>query len=103
MFCTELSRNNHAFCIYEQNRRLCDLQPYDHLRRFYRVCITHFKRNIFALRRQVTPEVYSAMISLASSEPHLDFNKTLAIIRGGGRKAQGTIYDDFSSALLNHA
>ncbi|KAG1746028.1 uncharacterized protein EDB91DRAFT_1080250 [Suillus paluster] len=70
-----------------------DLDPYAHLRRFYRVCVTHFKRNVQALRTYVSSEVYSAMLSLASSEPHPDINKTLATIRGGGRKAQAWLKD----------
>ena|ERR1700710_2738298 len=100
MFCVELCQKHHEFCMYERNRRLCDLEPYDHLRRFYRVCVAHFKRNVFALHTQVTPEVYSAMLSLASSEPHPNIQETLATIRGGGRKARGKFYGNLSSSTL---
>ncbi|KIK44261.1 hypothetical protein CY34DRAFT_80290 [Suillus luteus UH-Slu-Lm8-n1] len=93
MFCVELCQNNTAICGYERNRQLRDLNPYDHLRRFYRVCVTHFKRNVLALRTHVSSEVYSAMLSLASSEPHPDIEKTYTIIRGGGRKAQAWLKD----------
>ncbi|KAG2741734.1 hypothetical protein P692DRAFT_201652917, partial [Suillus brevipes Sb2] len=72
---------------------LCDLNPYDHLRRFYRVCITNFKCNVLALYTYVSSEVYSAMLSLASSEPHPDIEKTYAIIHGGGRKARAWLKD----------
>ncbi|KAG2116152.1 hypothetical protein DEU56DRAFT_748432 [Suillus clintonianus] len=93
MFCVELCQNNHAFCSYEQNRRLRDLDPYDHLRRFYRVCITHFKRNVLALRTYVSSEVYSAMLSLASTEAQPDIETTFKTIRAGGRKAQAWLKD----------
>lgn len=95
MFCVELCQNNTTICAYERNRQLRDLNPYDHLRRFYRVCITHFKRNVLALRTHVSSEVYSAMLSLASSEPQPDIEKTYATIRRGGRKAQGEFYGQF--------
>ena len=29
-------------CRYETHHRLCDLGPYDHLRRMYRLCTWHF-------------------------------------------------------------
>lgn len=66
-----------------------DLNPYEHLRRFFRVCVVHFKRNIQPLRHKLSQEVIEAMYSIASADAHQDFEATLAIIRSGGPKAKG--------------
>lgn len=71
---------------------MCDLDPYDHLRRFFRVCIVHFKRNIQPLKHEVPQNVLEAMYSIASADPHVDFEATLAKIRRGGARARGTYY-----------
>jgi len=57
--------------------------------RFYRYCFTHYTHNIAKLRKLVSPEVYQAMFSIASTEPLPDFDGTLEIIRKGGKKAVG--------------
>ncbi|KAG2137941.1 hypothetical protein DEU56DRAFT_736613 [Suillus clintonianus] len=93
MYCVELSRSISTPCAYEPHRRICDLSPYDHLRRFYRLCVAHFKRNVHALRTHVSDEVYSAMLSLATSEEHPDIQRTLSIIRRGGPKAAAWLKD----------
>ncbi|KAF8833796.1 hypothetical protein BDN67DRAFT_998876 [Paxillus ammoniavirescens] len=50
MFCVELSRQLSTHCKYEPSRPIGDLAPCDHLRRFYRLCIAHFHRNVCALK-----------------------------------------------------
>ena len=89
MFCVELCRANNNYCKYEPARRICDLNPYDHLRRFFRVCIAHFKRNLRSLAQAVDPTVFAAMHSLASSDAHPNINETLQMIQQGGSKARG--------------
>lgn len=89
MFCVELCRNSSQPCRYEPHRLMQDLNPYDHLRRFFRLCITHFKRNIQSLVHSVDHKVLEAMYSIASSEAHQNFDETLDLIRKGGPKAKG--------------
>ncbi|KAG1887408.1 uncharacterized protein F5891DRAFT_967475 [Suillus fuscotomentosus] len=93
MYCMQLSRSLTMPCPYESQRRLCDLGPYDHLRRFYRLCVAHYKRNVHGLYTHVSDKVYTAMLSLATSEPHPDIQKTLDIIRNGGPKAAAWLKD----------
>ncbi|KAG2742423.1 hypothetical protein P692DRAFT_20821992 [Suillus brevipes Sb2] len=71
----KLSKNIKTPCIYKPHRKLCDLTPYDHLRRFYRLCVVHFKRNLRPLQSQVSKE------------------RTLSVIRGGGQKAEAWLKD----------
>ncbi|KAG2127173.1 uncharacterized protein EDB93DRAFT_1270945, partial [Suillus bovinus] len=82
-----------VLCPYESQCRLCDLGPYDHLRQFYQLCVAHYKRNVHALHTHVSDKVYAAMLSLATSEPHPDIQKTLDIIRDGGPKAAAWLKD----------
>lgn len=89
MFCERLCKALPTLCPYEPHRQLKDLSPYDHLQRFFRICVTHFKRNVNDLRTQISPEVKSAMLSIASSDPHPDLNGAFAIIEKGGAKARG--------------
>ncbi|KAG1869710.1 hypothetical protein C8R48DRAFT_597246 [Suillus tomentosus] len=93
MFCSELSKNIKTPCIYEPHHKLCDLTPYNHLRRFYRLCIVHFKRNLWPLQSQVSKEVYNAMLSLSSSDAHPNFQRMLSVIRGGSQKAEAWLKD----------
>ncbi|KAG0704065.1 hypothetical protein DFH29DRAFT_997951 [Suillus ampliporus] len=93
MYCVELVRENFQFCMYEPYRRLHKLNPYDHLRHFYRLCITHFKRNILTLCSQVSKDVYNAMWSLVSAEGHPDIAKTLNTIQQENRKAKAWLKD----------
>src|SRR5215469_974757 len=91
-----------GYCAIDWGKALHALTPYEHLERFYRYCVTHFMRNITKMRSQITPKVREAMISLASSEPLPDFEGTLDVIRGGGKKAAGkdhsvqTVYNTFT-------
>jgi len=89
MYCVQLSRSVTMQCVYEPERRICDLNPYDHLRRFFRICVAHYKRNVLALRTHVPQDVFTAMLSLATSEHHPNLEATLNIIRNGGPKALG--------------
>jgi hypothetical protein len=74
---------------------LRELTPYDHLRRFYRLCTVHFKRKIHEIRTAIeTPEALDAMYSLVSSQPLPDFSRTMKIIESGGPKARGMIVEN---------
>ncbi|EIW73871.1 hypothetical protein CONPUDRAFT_147995 [Coniophora puteana RWD-64-598 SS2] len=92
-FCMHLCRGMEVYCSSEPHRRLCDLGPYDHLRRFYRPCVVHYKRNILAIRSHITSEVQADMFSLSSCEPHPDFEGTLKLIANGGKKAKAWLND----------
>lgn len=85
----ELCANNETPCVFEPHCQLCQLNAYDHLRRFYRLCVVHFKRNLLALRTHVSKDVYIAMLSLSASEAQPDLQMTFDIIKQGGRKARG--------------
>ena len=91
MLCVELYDCNLQYCRYELARHMCDLNAYDHLQHFFRVCIAHFKCNLQTLARDVDAKVLAAMYSLASSDAHLSIKTTFQIIRNGGRKAQGIV------------
>lgn len=91
MLCVELCTHNQQYCRYESERHICDLSPYDHLRRFFRVCIAHFKHNLQTLARDIDAKVLTAMYSLASSDAHPCIKTTLQIIQNGGTKARGMI------------
>ncbi|KAF8974325.1 hypothetical protein BDZ97DRAFT_11979 [Flammula alnicola] len=93
MYCQSLCVDLHAFCQYEPARRLRNLSPYDHLRRFFRLCIVHFKRHIHDLRLYISNDVRIAMLSLASSEPHPNIEKAFQLIDGGGPKARAWLKD----------
>ncbi|KAF9232988.1 hypothetical protein BU15DRAFT_66970 [Melanogaster broomeanus] len=97
MFCIEISRNVKTPCTYEPHHLISELTPYEHLRRFYRLCVAHFKRNIHSLKGIVSKEVYSAMMSLATSEQHPDIQATLNCIRNGGPKAAAWLKDKIDS------
>ncbi|KAF8836644.1 hypothetical protein BDN67DRAFT_983787 [Paxillus ammoniavirescens] len=57
---------------------------------FFCICETHFQRNAFAIKHQLNSdqfsarEVYEAMLSLSSSDPHPNIDKTFKIIRSRG-------------------
>ncbi len=89
-YCVYLCRDLPDYCTQEPDRLLRDLDAYDHLKRFYRLCVTHFKRNIHDMRSHVSADIRAAMLSLASSEPHPDLEGTFTLIRSGGKKASGT-------------
>ncbi|KAJ7493180.1 hypothetical protein B0H11DRAFT_2277283 [Mycena galericulata] len=96
MFCQSLCEDSDSFCPIEPSRLLRDLTPADHLRRFYRYCKTHYKRNIDELRPYTTRPVRKAMLSLASSHEHPDLDGALKIIENGGRKAKAWLKDKIS-------
>ena len=98
MYCQFLCSDIDAYCKYEPSRSLKSLDPYDHLRRFLRLCVTHFKRNVHDLPSMISSEVKQAMLSLSSSEPHSDLEGAFATIQAGGAKAKGM---DFKSSSLN--
>ncbi|KAF5382081.1 hypothetical protein D9615_004312 [Tricholomella constricta] len=92
-FCQLLCQPLDRFCRYDGKQRLRDLDPYEHLRRFFRICITHFKRNINDIRRYISKDVRIAMLSLASSQPHACLEETLRFIEAGGQKAKAWLND----------
>lgn len=92
MYCQWLCRDLVGNCLREPHRPLKSLGPYEHLKRFFRLCVTHYKRNIHEMRGKITPDVRAAMLSLASSEPHPDLDGTFTLIRRGGRKASGMLH-----------
>lgn len=102
LFCQWLCRDLTGTCPREAHRLLQSLNAYEHLKRFYRLCVTHFKRNIHEMRGKITPEVRAAMLSLASSEPHPDLEGTFALIRKGGRKASGMCQVIFWVNVVTH-
>ncbi|KZV94541.1 hypothetical protein EXIGLDRAFT_748607 [Exidia glandulosa HHB12029] len=93
LFLVEIARELLMPDPYEPEKRLCDLTAYDHLARILRLCIVHFKRNILKLKGHVAEPVLAAMFSLASTEPHADFEGAKDIIRRGGKKAADWLHD----------
>ncbi|KAF7969562.1 hypothetical protein HWV62_26919 [Athelia sp. TMB] len=92
-YCKYLARDLTTYSPRDPSRLLRNLTPYDHLKQFYRVCVTHFKRNVHELRGIVSNDVQAAMLSIASSEPHVDLEGTFAVIRNGGKKAKAWLRD----------
>lgn len=78
----------------EPHRQLSDLDPYEHLARFYILCTVHYKRGILKLKDQVSPDVLQAMHSLSSIQPHPDFDGAIRKIKAAGKKAQGESLHD---------
>lgn len=52
----------------------------------------YFKRNIQPLRHELPYDIIEAMYSIASAEPHHNFEATLAKIQKGGTKAKGKLF-----------
>lgn len=100
MFCESLCATLDQMCPFEPGRSLRSLDPYDHLRRFLRLCVSHFKRNVLELRSSITKEVQQAMLSLASSQPHPNLEGTFEIIEKGGKKAAGKFNSRFLFVAL---
>ncbi|KAK7047447.1 hypothetical protein VNI00_006678 [Paramarasmius palmivorus] len=73
-----------GYDLYEPQRKLSDLGPYEHLHRLFRVCNVHFARNI--RKCPVSRRVRNAMSSLACIE-HSDWEGTLQLIRTEGGRA----------------
>ncbi|KAG1799560.1 hypothetical protein EV424DRAFT_1545973 [Suillus variegatus] len=93
MYCVYLCKDSIQACRYDTTALLRDLDPYDHLRRFYRLCLAHYKRNIRSLRGQIPKDVEIAMLTIASAEPHPDLQGTLKKIKKGGKKAAAWLKD----------
>ncbi|KAJ8457091.1 hypothetical protein ONZ45_g18455 [Pleurotus djamor] len=92
-FCQYLCRARSDPIPDEPTRRFCYLDPYDHLRRCYKACVVHFKRNICDLGPHISIDVRNAMLSLASAEPHPDLEGIFQIIQSGGKKAAAWLKD----------
>ncbi|KAF8184741.1 hypothetical protein BJ912DRAFT_852992, partial [Pholiota molesta] len=94
LYCQQLCAEINGYCSLETPiRQLSTLNPYDHLRRFFRQCVAHFKRKVQELGSQISPEVKAAMLSLASAEPHPDLDGAFEIIENGGPKAKAWLKD----------
>ncbi|KAF7965062.1 hypothetical protein HWV62_696 [Athelia sp. TMB] len=80
--------------LHESHRLLRQLDPYDHLRRLYRLCVTHVQRNI---HETSTPEdIKNKMRSLMCIE-HPDFDGCLrAIALEGGKPAADWVQNKVS-------
>lgn len=85
-----LAKKIESNCPMMPTVQLRKLDPYDHLKRFYRICTVHFKRNINDLvkRAKLSYEVKQAMASLSSSRHHSDINGALNTINAAGPGAQ---------------
>lgn len=88
MFSQWLCENIDEYCPIEKDRKLSELDPYDHLMRNYRLCTVHFARHVHEYRHSVPPNVYDAMLSLSTTEV-LDLDATYAEIRSGGKQPTG--------------
>ncbi|KAF4600363.1 hypothetical protein EYR38_004988 [Pleurotus pulmonarius] len=93
MFCQHLCHDLDMPCQDEPMRRLSDLNPYDHLKRCFKICSVHFKRHIHDLRPHISDDVRFAMLSLASSDPHPDLEGAFRTIQNGGPKAVAWLKD----------
>ncbi|KIJ25851.1 hypothetical protein M422DRAFT_273135 [Sphaerobolus stellatus SS14] len=87
-FCQELSKGMMGYCAYEQTKALHKLSAYDHLKRIYRYCFSHYIRHVGELKGHVDGEVLTAMMSLASADalPAHVYEKILFIIGNSGKK-----------------
>ncbi|KZV86821.1 hypothetical protein EXIGLDRAFT_774231 [Exidia glandulosa HHB12029] len=76
----------------------CRYSVLEHLLHFYMLCIAHFFRNLLKIKTKVPPNVYAAMLSLASPEPLPDFNHTIALIRSGPKAANDWLEDKLTGS-----
>ncbi|KAJ6467649.1 hypothetical protein C8R47DRAFT_1303282 [Mycena vitilis] len=84
--------------LYEPGRNIQDLDPYEHLRRTFRVCVVHDFRNI--KKCAVSDEVRWLMRSLVCIE-HDDWDGTLSMIREkGGKAGNDWLNDKISSKFF---
>ncbi|KAJ7823047.1 hypothetical protein B0H14DRAFT_2518729 [Mycena olivaceomarginata] len=81
--------------LHQPERDIQDLNPYDHLRRIYRICTVHNFRNI--KKCSVSDEVRWLMRSLVCME-HDDWDGTLLKIRENGGKAGNDWINDKESS-----
>ncbi|KAK0472568.1 hypothetical protein EDD18DRAFT_1093925 [Armillaria luteobubalina] len=70
-----------TYDLHEPDRLLCDLTPYDHLHRVFRLCEVHIRRNIHS--SSVPENVRNAMRSLICLE-HPNWDRTLDFICAEG-------------------
>ena len=75
--------------LYEPNRLLTSLDPYDHLQRLVRLCYVHAKRNIQECN--VSLEVRLLMRSLLCVS-HPDWENTVSRIQRDGGKAGASVF-----------
>ncbi|KAF8975638.1 hypothetical protein BDQ17DRAFT_1267859 [Cyathus striatus] len=99
MYCQQLCRDLVGVCPIEPTKMLKNLDPYDHLCRFYRLCVVHFKRNIHDLCTRVTSDVYNAMLSLSSVNEH-NIDSVYEFIKNGGPKARAWIKDKLDAKFV---
>lgn len=66
-----------------------ELNPYQHLRHFTRLCKVHYARNIIDTGHTIPQEIKHMMLSLATSEPLPDFHGTVKTIEESCKKAKG--------------
>ena len=93
MFCQWLCRDLDSYCSIERDCKLSDLDPYEHLKRTFKLCTVHFKRHINDLRHQLPSDVLDAMLSLSTTKQLRDLNGVFEKIRMGGKKASGLFLD----------
>jgi hypothetical protein len=89
--CQEMARQVVGYSTTDKTLQLCFMSAYQHLAHFYRYCFTHFTRHVHEMRGKVDDKVRNIMMSVASAEPVVDFEKNLEFIRSGkaGKKAAG--------------
>ncbi|KIJ46901.1 hypothetical protein M422DRAFT_249642 [Sphaerobolus stellatus SS14] len=94
-FCQELSKGMMGYCAYEQTKALHKLSAYDHLKRVYRYCFSHYIWHVVELRGHIEGEVLTAMMSLASADalPADVYEKILFIIHNSGKKGKDWLKD----------
>ncbi|KAJ7920959.1 hypothetical protein B0H13DRAFT_2230669 [Mycena leptocephala] len=88
-----MCRTGRCLLPLEPTQLLRRLNPYDHLRRCFRLCTTHDTRNIDKLKPHITQKVRNAMLSLSSSQVHPNLEEAFRVIEGGGRKAKAWFKD----------
>ncbi|KIJ40774.1 hypothetical protein M422DRAFT_256193 [Sphaerobolus stellatus SS14] len=95
MFCQELSKGMMGYCAYEQTKAIHNLSAYDHLKRLYRYCFSHYTHHVGELRGYVEGEVLTAMMSLTSVDalPVHVYEKILHIIHNSGKKGKDWLKD----------
>jgi len=78
-----------GYSPYNIKKPLYMFTEYDHLSCTFKLCFEHYTARIQKLHSHISPQVRNVMMSLASAEEIPDYNGTLTIICGGGKKAIG--------------
>ena len=81
-----------GYCAYDQTKPLHELSAYNHLKRIYRYCFSHYTRHVREFRGLLEPCVLNAMMSLASADhlPPEVYENILTMICSSGKKGAGT-------------